>query len=401
MDNWYVRLASISALGAIGPEAKPAIPAMIEVLEVFLHPTAEQLKIDAQNGQNFIRSSKSRFLLVLSSALAKIDPGLKDTIPDVRTNLKGFLLSTEKDAVLWQKAYESLKEKYPMQTTVPPTDRQSKEGTDRDAAPKTEIGKKDQGPLYRGKPASYWMGQFKDADPKLRVEALVALGNIAQKNKKLIPVLVDSLKDKDDKVGIVALKALGSLGPDAKSAIPIMIDLLGDFLKSADINSWSKSDDIFTVDFSQHDFPRVLAYALKKIDPEIKQIQDFPPQPGKGKTLNEAKQALLSQWQKAYETLRKSYPTQRPPLPSNQQSKEGIAGALALMEEAMAGMFWVKGKAVLMVTALGLAVGGASWAGIGGGGEKSQPVLVGKEQRPSDKDKVQATGKKPLVKTDL
>jgi len=77
------------------------------------------------------------------------------------------------------------------------------------------------------------------------------------------------------------------------------------------------------------------------------------------------------------------------------------ARALALAEEAMVGMVAVKAKLIVLVMTFGLVIGGASWAGFGGGGEKSQAVLVGIEQPPSDKDKMQQTGKKPLVTTDL
>ena len=51
------------------------------------------------------------------------------------------------------------------------------------------------------------------------------------------------------------------------------------------------------------------------------------------------------------------------------------AGALALAEEAIAGMLGIKGKVILMVLALGLAVGGAGWAGYGSFVEKSEPAL--------------------------
>ena len=165
----------------------------------------------------------------------------------------------------------------------------------------------DQGPLFAGKPASFWLYQLQDANPKFRVEAVEALGNIAQKNKDLIPVLVGALRDKDYQVGTMAVKALGSLGPDAKPAIPAMVDALGDYLKSEDdsfVTSGFGND--FASDFMQQTLPNVLARALKRIDPEI---QGFPPQAGKGRTLNEAKQAALLQWQKAHDALKKQYGT--------------------------------------------------------------------------------------------
>jgi len=81
------------------------------------------------------------------------------------------------------------------------------------------------GPLYRGKPANYWMGQFKDTDPKFRAEAVGALGFFARKNKEAIPLLVAYLKDKDGTVSKQASKTLGSLGPEV---LPQLMELLND-----------------------------------------------------------------------------------------------------------------------------------------------------------------------------
>ncbi|HWY87934.1 MAG TPA: sigma-70 family RNA polymerase sigma factor, partial [Gemmataceae bacterium] len=61
------------------------------------------------------------------------------------------------------------------------------------------------------------------------------------------------------------------------------------------------------------------------------------------------------------------------------------AGALALAEEAIIGIVGIKGKLVVMMVALGLAVGGASWAGYSGLLEKvqtAQTVNVVKREEP-------------------
>src|SRR5260370_41646013 len=54
---------------------------------------------------------------------------------------------------------------------------------------------KDQGPLYRGKPARVWLDQVNDGAWKFRLEAVEALGSLAEKNKEMIPALVTALKD--------------------------------------------------------------------------------------------------------------------------------------------------------------------------------------------------------------
>jgi hypothetical protein len=82
---------------------------------------------------------------------------------------------------------------------------------------------KDQGPVFRGKPARFWLDQVKDGDPKFRAEAIEALGSLAEKNKKLIPVLVTALEDKDYFVRAAAPKALASLGPEV---VPMLLVVL-------------------------------------------------------------------------------------------------------------------------------------------------------------------------------
>ena len=50
-----------------------------------------------------------------------------------------------------------------------------------------------------------------------------ALGSIAQKNKKLIPILVAALADKSSSVGSAAVRAIASLGPEA---VPALLEVL-------------------------------------------------------------------------------------------------------------------------------------------------------------------------------
>jgi RNA polymerase sigma factor (sigma-70 family) len=116
-----------------------------------------------------------------------------------------------------------------------------------------------QGPLYKGKPSQFWLQQAEDGDIEFRTEAIKALGVLAQKDKKLLPVLfaalmdssngageeaayalatmgadivpklVDVLKEKSSAVAHArAALALRQLGPDAKPAVPALIDALKD-----------------------------------------------------------------------------------------------------------------------------------------------------------------------------
>jgi RNA polymerase sigma factor (sigma-70 family) len=65
------------------------------------------------------------------------------------------------------------------------------------------------------------------------------------------------------------------------------------------------------------------------------------------------------------------------------------ARALALAEEAIRGMLLIKGKLVLMVMALGLAVAGAGWAGYKGLAETGQPAPAANAQLPAPKKQAQ------------
>jgi RNA polymerase sigma factor (sigma-70 family) len=77
--------------------------------------------------------------------------------------------------------------------------------------------------------------------------------------------------------------------------------------------------------------------------------------------------------------------------------------AIALTEEVVTGLVGVKAKALVMVLAVGLAVGGAGLAGYGGFGEKEEPAqeLV-EAQTPSTKQDIEGKDKKaPPVLTDV
>ena len=182
-------------------------------------------------------------------------------------------------------------------------------------------------PTYRGKPARFWLEQLRDTDSKFRIEALEALGNLASKNKDLIPVLVSALKepnykisstagkglarlgaevvptlveiiktrkspeayaaaealakvgpgaksalpfltemlkDKDTSLRSVAAAALGAIGPDAKGALPALTEALE---LAVDAEAERKSPKFEPFSFSS--LPSVIAHAMLRIDPQI------------------------------------------------------------------------------------------------------------------------------------
>ena len=72
------------------------------------------------------------------------------------------------------------------------------------------------------------------------------------------------------------------------------------------------------------------------------------------------------------------------------------AGALALAEEALMGLAGIKGKLVVMVLTLGLAIGGAGWAGHRGLTETTQPAPAARAQPPAAKEPASFSTKKEL-----
>jgi uncharacterized protein (TIGR03067 family) len=281
----------------------------------------------------------------------------------------------------------ALKAKADLLGALDDLDRAKARATTRDTIlPKQASG--DQGLHYGGKPASFWLQQLKDANPKFRVEAVGALGMIAQENKELIPVLVAALKDKAQGVGLKASRALGSLGPeavpglvevlkdktstsalhlaanalgqigpkaapavpflvaalkvedwdlrrsaiaalgrigsDAKPAIPIIIDVFGFYLKSRKITDTQEEDGKFP---PQNPFPDILVAALVNIDPEIRPlVPEFSITTGVFMVeLGER----TTVWQKAYDALKKKYQSQ-----AGDSGQTGALGAIIQQELA-------------------------------------------------------------------
>lgn len=73
----------------------------------------------------------------------------------------------------------------------------------------------DEGPLFRGRAAKAWLEQLKDEDDKTRADAIEAIGVLAKKDKKLIPVILGALKGDQGRYASLAVSsALVAIGPD-------------------------------------------------------------------------------------------------------------------------------------------------------------------------------------------
>ena len=83
--------------------------------------------------------------------------------------------------------------------------------------------------LYQGKPASFWLKQLQDRDPKFRVKALEALGGIAEVDHSIVPVVVEAMKDRNSDVGRVALLATEQIGEDAIPSVAAALKASKDY----------------------------------------------------------------------------------------------------------------------------------------------------------------------------
>jgi hypothetical protein len=219
-------------------------------------------------------------------------------------------------------------------------------------------------PLFRGKPARFWLEQLKDVDGHFRSQAVYALGVLARKNKTLIPALVASLKDTYEDAGSAASSALGSLGPtvvpellevlkdkkssdglrnaadalsrigeeakaavsllsdtlkvedsrvrdsvitalgkigpEAKPAIPAMMEVLGAYMAKNGQNGF----------FTDKSLPVIFADALSNIDPTVNGILEGVMPAPRGR-FNRQLEDLSGLWRHAYDELKRKYEKQK------------------------------------------------------------------------------------------
>ncbi|MFO0939033.1 MAG: HEAT repeat domain-containing protein [Gemmataceae bacterium] len=70
----------------------------------------------------------------------------------------------------------------------------------------------------------------KSKDPKVRLDAIEKIGELAQINKKLgtpaVPYIKDALSDKDTEIRKAAAKAYGRCDPDDADAVKTLVDLM-------------------------------------------------------------------------------------------------------------------------------------------------------------------------------
>jgi RNA polymerase sigma factor (sigma-70 family) len=172
------------------------------------------------------------------------------------------------------------------------------------------------GLTYQGKPTSYWLTKFKDADPDFRIDAVVALGFLAEFDQELYPIVISVFKDPDYKVKEMAIdvvrrlppkavpvlatslkafdrdarhyiyESLGRMGPVAKPAVPAIVEALGASLQFK--NPLTETDDIRN--------------SLLRVDEKLEAVL-----PVSGPT----RQVEAAAWREAYQKLKMKYPKEK------------------------------------------------------------------------------------------
>jgi hypothetical protein len=113
MDNWGVRNSCVTALGEIGPDARPALRAMVETLGVFL----KKVEHDAKQGKTAKSGSfgRSGFPATVVDAVEKIDPDVRGILP-IRLQRGKFggpgAGANLTELSLFQQTYTAMKKRY-------------------------------------------------------------------------------------------------------------------------------------------------------------------------------------------------------------------------------------------------------------------------------------------------
>jgi HEAT repeat protein len=173
-----VRRAAAKGIAEMGPDAKSAAPALLDVLK--------------KDKDLFVR----RFA---AQALGDVEADPKTAVPALAAVLKE---SDKKELV--EAAVTSLGKMGPTAVT-----------------PLIDAVKTKSAPAAKGKKPAV----APDGTALVRTKAIEALGNIGAKAKPAVPVLIEALNDPN--VRTEAAEALGNIGPDAKAALPALKDAVG------------------------------------------------------------------------------------------------------------------------------------------------------------------------------
>jgi HEAT repeat protein len=258
LEAALLRAAAARSLGAIGPDAKPALPVLTHALRdkeaqvsldaatalAHLGPASVPELINALNDKGAPPSVRH----MAAYALGEIGPGSEPAIPALTQSL-----SDDNEYVRSSATYALRKIGEPARRAILDIISNGR-GTARQAAAKALMGfnppfqeaiplllatMTDDLPGARAQAIETLVSirafdarvitnltvALKDPSPEVRLAAVKALSEAGWKAQAAIPPLIDCLKDESALIRIWAARALGNIGTPAKSAVPILAGL--------------------------------------------------------------------------------------------------------------------------------------------------------------------------------
>jgi HEAT repeat protein len=248
-----IRWEAVAALGEMGHEAKPAVPALIELLK-----NQDRRKVAAW-------------------ALGKIGPAAKTAVPTLTTLLKDKRIRSEAATALGEigpSARSAVPALIELFGDADQNVRATALASVRQMIPPPKIMVPALIKLL-GDEESRFLND-NEYESGIRAEAISALREIGPEAKEAVPVLVRLLLDRNARSE--ALWALASIGPYAKTAVPILIKLLDDednrqnvVIALGSIGPEAKDAVPALIEvLKDHKNNRVAAWALWKIGPAAK-----------------------------------------------------------------------------------------------------------------------------------
>jgi len=214
-----IRSIAAVTLGEIGPEAKDAIPALIQLLQ-------------DQDAEGFARANAALALGQIGEgtedAMSVLIQALRDQDKYVRRDAAGAL-----EEIGTPRAIKAAKDRYRMVVTLGwigsedeiPALIQALQNEDKDVRVNAVVTL---GQIESEDVVSVLMGALQDQDEWVRVNAAWTLGQRGESAVDAVPILIRALRDQDEWVRYHAAMALGEIGEGASNAVPALMHALRD-----------------------------------------------------------------------------------------------------------------------------------------------------------------------------
>ena len=214
-----IRSIAAVTLGEIGPEAKDAIPALIQLLQ-------------DQDAEGFARANAALALGQIGEraedAMSVLIQALRDQDKYVRRDAAGAL-----EEIGSPRAIKAAKDRYRMVVTLGwigsedeiPALIQALQNEDKDVRVNAVVTL---GQIESEDVVSVLMEALQDQDEWVRVNAAWTLGQRGERAVDAVPILIRALRDQDEWVRYHAAMALGEIGESAADAVPALVHTLQD-----------------------------------------------------------------------------------------------------------------------------------------------------------------------------